>query len=159
MYVLIDHRSAGQNYLFRCDLESMFFLGQSFTLVNPDIAAKKAQVNEKLRKHVVATLESKGHPAVAPSLTPQFSVRISPKYGFASTWSERHSTYASGLGTFGLCDGLITQSARQCVQDQSLQESKSLPLQGPINITTSTASFLQRAPAMHVFHNAQWGLS
>jgi len=27
---------------------------------------------------------------------------------YASTWSERHATYASGLGTFGLCDGLIT---------------------------------------------------
>ncbi len=66
------------------------------------------KVNEKLRKYVVATLESKGYTAVAPSLTPQFSVRISPKYGFASTWSERHAAYASGLGTFGLCDGLIT---------------------------------------------------
>ena len=66
------------------------------------------EVNEKLRKHVVATLESHGYQAVAPSLTPQFSVRISPKYGFASTWSERHAAYASGLGTFGLCDALIT---------------------------------------------------
>jgi epoxyqueuosine reductase len=27
---------------------------------------------------------------------------------FSSTWSERHAAYASGLGTFGLCDGLIT---------------------------------------------------
>lgn len=66
------------------------------------------QVNEKLRKHVVATLESNGYQAVAPTLTPQFSTRISPKYGLASTWSERHTAYASGLGTFGLCDGLIT---------------------------------------------------
>jgi len=66
------------------------------------------QVNEKLRKHVVASMESKGYQVVAPSLTPQFSLRISPKYGFASTWSERHAAYASGLGTFGLCDGLIT---------------------------------------------------
>ena len=66
------------------------------------------QVNEKLRKHVVATLESNGYQAVAPILTPQFSTRISPKYGLASTWSERHAAYASGLGTFGLCDGLIT---------------------------------------------------
>jgi len=66
------------------------------------------QVNEKLRKHLVAVLESKGYQAVAPSLTPQFSIRISPKYGFASTWSERHAAFASGLGTFGLCDGLIT---------------------------------------------------
>ena len=66
------------------------------------------EVNEKLRKHMVASLESKGYRAVAPSLTPQFSIRISPKYGYASTWSERHAAYASGLGTFGLCDGLIT---------------------------------------------------
>jgi len=66
------------------------------------------EVNEKLRKHMVASLESEGYRAVAPSLTPQFSIRISPKYGYASTWSERHAAYASGLGTFGLCDGLIT---------------------------------------------------
>lgn len=66
------------------------------------------EVNEKLRKHVVASLESKGFQAVAPTLTPQFSIRISSRYGFASTWSERHAAYASGLGTFGLCDGLIT---------------------------------------------------
>ncbi len=66
------------------------------------------KVNENLRKHVVASVESEGYQVVAPSLTPQFSMRISPKYGFASTWSERHAAYASGLGTFGLCDGLIT---------------------------------------------------
>ena len=66
------------------------------------------EVNEKLRKHVETSMESGGIQAVAPSLTPQFSLRISPKYGFASTWSERHAAYASGLGTFGLCDGLIT---------------------------------------------------
>jgi len=66
------------------------------------------EVNAKLRKHVVASLESKDYQAVAPSLTPQFSIRISPKYGFASTWSERHAAHASGLGTFGLCAGLIT---------------------------------------------------
>lgn len=66
------------------------------------------EVNEKLRKHVVASLEGEGYQVVAPSLTPQFSIRISPRYGYASTWSERHAAYASGLGTFGLCDGLIT---------------------------------------------------
>jgi epoxyqueuosine reductase len=66
------------------------------------------EVNEKLRRHVVAAVESQGYQVVAPSLSPQFSVRISPKYGLASTWSERHAAYASGLGTFGLCDGLIT---------------------------------------------------
>ncbi len=67
------------------------------------------EVNVKLREHVVASIESEGYQVVAPALTPQFSVRISPKYGLASTWSERHAAYASGLGTFGLCDGLITR--------------------------------------------------
>ena len=66
------------------------------------------EVNVKLKKHLVKSIESAGYKAIAPSLTPQFSMRISPKYGFASTWSERHAAYASGLGTFGLCDGLIT---------------------------------------------------
>ncbi len=66
------------------------------------------ETNGYLRKHVIASLESEGFTAVAPVLTPQFSTRISPKYGYASTWSERHAAYASGLGTFGLCDGLIT---------------------------------------------------
>ena len=66
------------------------------------------ETNEILRKHMVASLQSEGYRAVAPALTPQFSKRISPKYGYASTWSERHAAYASGLGTFGLCDGLIT---------------------------------------------------
>jgi len=66
------------------------------------------EVNQKLREHVVASLASEGYQSVAPSLTPQFSSRISPKYGMASTWSERHAAYAAGLGTFGLCDALIT---------------------------------------------------
>ena len=30
----------------------------------------------------------------------------------ASQWSERHAAYASGLGTFGLCDGLITPKGK-----------------------------------------------
>jgi len=66
------------------------------------------QFNEKLRKHVVEILQKEGYEAVAPMLSPQWSRKESQQYGFASTWSERHAAYASGLGTFGLCDGLIT---------------------------------------------------
>jgi epoxyqueuosine reductase QueG len=66
------------------------------------------EVNEKLRRHVVTALEAEGYAAVAPALSPYWERKASEKYVFASTWSERHAAYASGLGTFGLCEGLIT---------------------------------------------------
>ena len=66
------------------------------------------EVNVKLRRLVVASLQEKGYEAVAPALSPQWERKDSDQYVFASTWSERHAAYASGLGTFGLCDGLIT---------------------------------------------------
>ncbi|MCK5552747.1 MAG: epoxyqueuosine reductase [Deltaproteobacteria bacterium] len=68
--------------------------------------------NEKLRSHVVATLQEAGYEAIAPMLSPFFERKTSERYGFASTWSERHAAYASGLGTFGLCDGLITPKGK-----------------------------------------------
>ena len=66
------------------------------------------EVNVKLRKHFIETLRLHGIEAVAPILAKGWSMKQSDKYVFASTWSERHAAYASGLGTFGLCDGLIT---------------------------------------------------
>jgi len=68
--------------------------------------------NVKLLKHVVSLLQSAGHEAVAPVLSPDFKRTQSPRYVFASTWSERHAAHASGLGTFGLCDGLITPKGK-----------------------------------------------
>jgi len=70
------------------------------------------EVNIKLCKHVVATLRKAGYESVAPMLSPIFRFRKSKKYLFASTWSERHAAYAAGLGTFGLCDGLITPKGK-----------------------------------------------
>jgi epoxyqueuosine reductase QueG len=64
--------------------------------------------NNKLRTHVADVLTKAGYQAVAPMLSPQWASKRSERYVFASTWSERHAAYASGLGTFGLCDGLIT---------------------------------------------------
>jgi epoxyqueuosine reductase len=69
-------------------------------------------VNEKLRKHVVAILQENGYPALAPVLSNQWERKNSERYVFASTWSERHAAYAAGLGTFGLCDGLITPKGK-----------------------------------------------
>ncbi len=64
--------------------------------------------NVALREHVVKTLLQAGVQAVAPMLSPHWSKQSSQSYGLASNWSERHTAHAAGLGTFGLCDGLIT---------------------------------------------------
>jgi epoxyqueuosine reductase len=69
-------------------------------------------VNVKLRKHVVERLDQQGYRAVAPQILPQWERKTSEKYGFASTWSERHVAHICGLGTFGLCDGLITPKGK-----------------------------------------------
>ncbi|MDP3488049.1 MAG: hypothetical protein Q8S19_08990 [Bacillota bacterium] len=39
-------------------------------------------------------------------LSPLFTSKASGKYGYVSIWSERHTAFVAGLGTFGLCDGL-----------------------------------------------------
>jgi epoxyqueuosine reductase len=70
------------------------------------------EVNVRLTKHVVATLQKGGIRAVAPSLSSSWKSMPSERYAMASTWSERHAAYASGLGTFGLCDGLITSKGK-----------------------------------------------
>ena len=70
------------------------------------------EVNVKLRKHVAAVLNEAGHKAVAPMLSPLWEMKGSERFVFASTWSERHSAHAAGLGTFGLCDGLITPKGK-----------------------------------------------
>ena len=65
-------------------------------------------VHKGLREHMVASLVGQGLQAVSPMLLPQWSRMDSERFVFASTWSERHAAYVAGLGTFGLCDGLIT---------------------------------------------------
>ena len=64
--------------------------------------------NVELRRHVVESLEAKGHAAVVPMLVPNWTIVESQRFSYASSWSERHAAHAAGLGTFGLCDGLIT---------------------------------------------------
>jgi len=61
------------------------------------------QFNSALREHLVATFNEAGIAAVAPTRLPQYLMEE-----VTSNWSERHIAYAAGLGTFGLCDGLIT---------------------------------------------------
>ncbi|MDR0842372.1 MAG: epoxyqueuosine reductase [Acidobacteriota bacterium] len=68
--------------------------------------------NEELHRHVAESLIKAGYPAVAPTMNKEFKTQNSEKYGLASNWSERHAAYAAGLGTFGLCDGLITAKGK-----------------------------------------------
>ncbi|MDR1397049.1 MAG: hypothetical protein LBJ14_04895 [Desulfarculales bacterium] len=67
------------------------------------------KVNVGMRKHLIAYLQQQGIPAAAPQLLPQWSRLCAPEGNeYSSNWSERHAAHAAGLGTFGLCDGLIT---------------------------------------------------
>ncbi|MFH1092217.1 MAG: epoxyqueuosine reductase [Pseudomonadota bacterium] len=70
------------------------------------------KVNVTLRRLVVDTLTQAGFQAVAPQLSPHWEIKTSERFVLASTWSERHMAFASGLGTFGLCDGLITAKGK-----------------------------------------------
>jgi epoxyqueuosine reductase len=70
------------------------------------------QFNVRIRERLVERLTERGIEAVAPVLLPNWTVQQSERFTFASTWSERHIAYASGLGTFGLCDGLITAKGK-----------------------------------------------
>jgi len=68
--------------------------------------------NVKIRQHVVKRLEMAGYAAVSPMLVPNWTVVKSKRFSYASSWSERHAAHAAGLGTFGLCDGLITANGK-----------------------------------------------
>lgn len=68
--------------------------------------------NNALRKQVVGALADQGIEAVAPMLADFWSRSDQGPYAPCSNWSERHAAYASGLGTFGLSDGLITPKGK-----------------------------------------------
>lgn len=69
-------------------------------------------INEKLRSFVVSQFQLAGYRACAPALLPQWGRATSEKYGFASSWSERHAAHVCGLGTFGVSDGLISPAGK-----------------------------------------------
>jgi epoxyqueuosine reductase QueG len=57
---------------------------------------------------VAAALAEAGVAAVVPDHLPGFGAKPHPRYQISSQWSHRHAGFVAGLGTFGLCDGLIT---------------------------------------------------
>ncbi len=68
--------------------------------------------NVALRRHMVKRLKEAKHAAVAPMLVDNWTIVKSKRFSYASSWSERHVAHAAGLGTFGLCDGLITAKGK-----------------------------------------------
>jgi epoxyqueuosine reductase len=67
------------------------------------------EFNNEVRRHVVEVLAEVGALAVAPMLQPYFRTSVNEKVGLFSNWSERHSAYVAGHGTFSLSDGFITE--------------------------------------------------
>ena len=63
----------------------------------------------KVGQFVVNKLNSRGYEAVAPVQSTYWENKSSEKYRNASSWSERHAAFISGLGTFSLTDTLITE--------------------------------------------------
>lgn len=61
---------------------------------------------------LVAALETQGIRSVSVDLLPGLKIVREGKQGIASTWSQRHAAHISGLGTFGLSDGLITEHGK-----------------------------------------------
>jgi epoxyqueuosine reductase QueG len=70
------------------------------------------EFNAALRRHVAKSLTQVGHAAIAPMLVSNWTIVNSKRFSYASSWSERHAAHAAGLGTFGLCDGLITAKGK-----------------------------------------------
>jgi epoxyqueuosine reductase len=99
-------------------------------------------VNMKLKKHLITVLGEAGFMTMAPAAPPHWSMRLSEKYGYASTWSERHAAYAAGLGTFGLCDGLITPVGKAMRCGSVVARITVPPTQRPYKTHTEYCLFL-----------------
>ena len=70
------------------------------------------ECNRRLAKALEQHLTELGYEAVAPMSSDQYSWGDSEKFVKISNWSERHTAFISGLGTFGLCDGLISRKGK-----------------------------------------------
>ena len=63
----------------------------------------------ELYAHINNALSEQGIRFVIPDLMPEMKPALSEKYGRAFAWSQRHTAFVCGLGTFGLSKGLITR--------------------------------------------------
>jgi epoxyqueuosine reductase QueG len=67
------------------------------------------ELNSRIRHGMEFRLRALGFAAVAPAVVSQNIVAERPQVGLSSCWSERHTAFVAGLGTFGLSGGLITR--------------------------------------------------
>lgn len=87
--------------------------------------------NDILGRFVVSWLSEMGVDGVAPVLSPPYGRFFSPRFGLASSWSERHIAYACGLGTFGLSEGLITPAGKAVRTGSAVVRAKTGPAVRP----------------------------
>lgn len=87
--------------------------------------------NNALRQNVIEKLQTAHIPAIAPLLSSLWSRSNEGPYAPCSNWSERHAAYAAGLGTFGLCDGLITPVGKAVRVGSVIASIKVAPSQRP----------------------------
>ncbi|MBA4397914.1 MAG: 4Fe-4S ferredoxin [Syntrophus sp. (in: bacteria)] len=102
------------------------------------------QANLALANHVINTLQEADVRAVAPERSPLWQWQKSERYGFASNWSPRHAAYAAGLGTFGLCDGLITSRGKAMRCGSIVAEIDIKPTPRPYNDHRAYCLFFSR---------------
>ncbi len=63
-------------------------------------------------ENITKSLEALGTRCASIELLPGLMVHKDGNFGLSSTWSHRHAAYISGLGTFGLSEGLITEKGK-----------------------------------------------
>lgn len=68
--------------------------------------------NRRFAKCKEDEFTANGIDSIAPMSHATFQWHTSEKYGYASNWSERHAAHICGLGTFGVCDGLISAAGK-----------------------------------------------
>jgi len=89
------------------------------------------ECNRRLADALVAMLKEHGLEAVAPMTSDQFAWGDSEKFIKMSNWSERHTAHISGLGTFGLCDALISPKGKAARYGSVIVAAKLEPTKRP----------------------------
>lgn len=67
---------------------------------------------QEFLENLCGNLAQAGIRCVPVDLRPELTLHREGKQGLSANWSQRHAAYASGLGTFGLSDGLITEKGK-----------------------------------------------